>query len=96
MRPLDNGQWTHPDRKLGLPVYYIPVIKQIDDVSGNKSKKWNIHYAISYANATLDRKTLHRERSIKFFAISQHATPLELCEAWSKQMKYIVSCHTHM
>jgi hypothetical protein len=56
-------------------------------MSGNKSKKWNIHYAANYVNATLDHKYMQAERSIKFFAISQHASPLEIMEALTDQTK---------
>jgi hypothetical protein len=80
---------VHPARAIckGLPLYYVPVVFEIDDLSGNKSKKWNLHYAAEYINASLDHKHMQAERSIKFFAISQHATPLEIMEALTDQTK---------
>jgi hypothetical protein len=86
---LENGEWTHPDRALaaGRPIYYVPVLGQTDDVSGNVSKKWNVHYAVNFTNAALDRDAMQMSGSVTFFAISQSATPLELMQGWTAQMK---------
>lgn len=45
----------HPDRLLaeGLEVECPPLIIFIDDVSGNSSKQWNVHYSCYVSNAAL-------------------------------------------
>jgi hypothetical protein len=69
----------------GCPIYLVPILLQIDDLSGNKSKKWNIHYAANFVNASLCCKMMQSERSIKLFSILQHTEPLEIMEAMSQQ-----------
>jgi hypothetical protein len=80
---------TNPERTVAgsSPIFYVPILFQLDDVSGNRSKQWNLHYAQNFTNATLNRKLMLSERCLKFFAISQHAHPLELMEEFVKQMK---------
>jgi hypothetical protein len=58
-------------------------------MSGNQSKKWNIHYAANFVNATLHHKIMQAERSINLLAISQHAQPLEIMEALTDQIKFV-------
>ena len=65
----------------------MPVVAQLDDVSGNRSKKWNVHYAATFCNGLLNREHMQLEDSIKFFAISQNAQPMELMEEFARQMK---------
>jgi hypothetical protein len=73
----------------GAPLYYVPLLFEIDDMSGNRSKKWNIHYAANFVNATLNHKIMQAERSINLLAISQHAQPLEIMEALTDQIKFV-------
>ncbi|KAH7322258.1 hypothetical protein B0J17DRAFT_582524 [Rhizoctonia solani] len=60
------------------PVYLIPLIIFMDDVSGNVSKQWNKHFSCSLSNATLPCKELHTKSNVRFVSTSPHATPLEL------------------
>jgi hypothetical protein len=70
----------------GAPLYYVPLLFQIDDLSGNKSKRWNVHYATVFVNALLKRPYLLQESQIRFFGISKNAQPLEIMEAFVNQV----------
>lgn len=84
--PIDR---THVYRTQynGEAVYTVPILAQLDDLSGGKSKKWNVHYAATVCNALLDRKFLQAEESIKFFSVSQAAKPMEQMEALVDQLR---------
>jgi hypothetical protein len=61
-------------------VYSVPIIIFIDDVSGNKSKQWNKHYACYMSNGSLPREKLSEEFHVRFVAASPNATPLEIMQ----------------
>lgn len=62
------------------PVYSIPLILFIDDVSGNKSKQWNKHFSCYMSNGAMPREKLEAEFHVRFVATSPHATPLEIMQ----------------
>ncbi|KAH9899976.1 hypothetical protein C8Q73DRAFT_754715 [Cubamyces lactineus] len=80
----------HPDRQLagGLEIECPPIIVFVDDVSGNTSKQWNVHYSAYMSNATLPRADLEKSANVHFIATSPHASPMEIiraiCEAVRK------------
>ncbi|KAI0829952.1 hypothetical protein BC628DRAFT_1314715 [Trametes gibbosa] len=73
----------HPDRLLaeGLEVECPPLIIFIDDVSGNTSKQWNVHYSCYVSNAALPRAELEKDGNIQFVSTSPHASPMEIMHA---------------
>ncbi|KAI0828596.1 hypothetical protein BC628DRAFT_1428616 [Trametes gibbosa] len=73
----------HPDRLLaqGLEVECPPLIIFIDDVSGNSSKQWNVHYSCYVSNAALPRAELEKDGNIRFVATSPYASPMEIMHA---------------
>ncbi|KAH9885843.1 hypothetical protein C8Q73DRAFT_814547 [Cubamyces lactineus] len=79
----------HPDRirANGLEVECPPIIAFIDDVSGNTSKQWNVHYSCYISNATLPRSELEKDSNIHFVATSPHASPLEIIHAICELLK---------
>ena len=73
----------HPDRALanGLEIECPPLIIFTDDVSGNTSKQWNVHYSCYLSNASLPRADLEKDSNIRFIATSPHASPMEMIRA---------------
>ncbi|KAI0363005.1 hypothetical protein BV20DRAFT_984071 [Pilatotrama ljubarskyi] len=73
----------HPDRLTagGLEWECPPLIIFIDDVSGNSSKQWNVHYSCYMSNSALPQRELEKSRNVKFFATSPHASPMEIIQA---------------
>ncbi|GJJ13680.1 hypothetical protein Clacol_007936 [Clathrus columnatus] len=72
----------NPKRKLadGRPVYSIPAILFIDDVSANTSKQWNKNYVVYMSNATLPHQDLEKQYNVHFIAASPNVAPLELLQ----------------
>lgn len=71
----------HPLRRFAvddMDVYSVPVILFMDDMSGNVSKQWNVHYSIYGSLALLPRKIIDNEENIKFIATSPNASPMEM------------------
>ncbi|KZP07064.1 hypothetical protein FIBSPDRAFT_914578 [Athelia psychrophila] len=58
-----------------------PIIPFIDDVSGNSTKQWNVHYCSYASNAALPRSEIEKEANIHFIVTSPHASPMELIQA---------------
>jgi predicted methyltransferase MtxX (methanogen marker protein 4) len=79
----------HPLRPIAgeRPVYSIPVIIFIDDVSGNISTQWNKHISCYMSNGALDRETLQTEYHVRFVATSQHATATEIAQGIRKSIE---------
>ncbi|TBU53792.1 hypothetical protein BD310DRAFT_951832 [Dichomitus squalens] len=73
----------NPDRAIGAGLEWEcpPLIVFIDDVSGNTSKQWNVHYSCYMSIASMPRAELEKTRHIKFVATSPHASPMEIMEA---------------
>jgi hypothetical protein len=72
----------HPLREVaaGRPVYSIPLITFMDDMSGGKSTVWNKHYSVYLSNGTIPREELQAEFHVRYVATSPHATPMELMQ----------------
>lgn len=83
------GAMPNPDRATadGLEWECPPVIVFIDDVSGNSSKQWNVHYSAYMSNAGLPRSMLEKERHIRFIATSPHASPMEIMQGICDDLK---------
>lgn len=79
----------NPKRALagGLEVECPPLIIFIDDVSGNSSKQWNVHYSCYVSNASLPRAELEKDGNIRFVATSPHASPMEIIRAICESLK---------
>ncbi|KAF8593558.1 hypothetical protein BDV93DRAFT_460863 [Ceratobasidium sp. AG-I] len=71
----------------GRPVYSIPVIMFMDDVSGAKTTQWNKHYSAYMSNGSIPREKLQSEFHVRFVATSPHASPLELMEGIRKSFE---------
>lgn len=84
-------QMPHPLRgKAGTcPVYSIPIIIFIDDVSGNISKQWNKHWACYLSNGSLPREKLMQEFHVRFVATSPHASPLEIMHGVRESIEFV-------
>ncbi|EUC62448.1 hypothetical protein RSOL_420510, partial [Rhizoctonia solani AG-3 Rhs1AP] len=72
----------HPLRAVaGLrPVYSLPIILFMDDVSGNETNMWSKHISCYISNAALTREVLNAEYSVRFVLTSKHAGPSELLQ----------------
>ncbi|KAL9931362.1 hypothetical protein V8E36_009759, partial [Tilletia maclaganii] len=64
---------------------YIQIF--LDDLSGNKSKKWGGLHALSFQLANLPSTLLAEERSIYHYSVSDDASPLELAAAFANELK---------
>ncbi|KAI0750509.1 hypothetical protein C8Q74DRAFT_1211986 [Fomes fomentarius] len=84
----------HPDRALAdsLEVECPPLIVFIDDVSGNSSKQWNVHYSCYISNGSLPRTDLEKEINVNFVATSPHASPMEIIKAVCDELKCKGAC----
>lgn len=77
-----RANMPHPLRAIAgsRPVYSIPIILFMDDVSGNVTKQWNKHISTYISNGTLSREVLNAEYSVRFVMTSKHADPSELMQ----------------
>ncbi|KAL9935050.1 hypothetical protein V8E36_006126 [Tilletia maclaganii] len=80
------GSSAHALRQGATPLFSLPIIVQCDDLSGVRSKKWNIHYALSFQNAALSPAAMAKEANIHMFSVSSFATPLEMVTEFVKQL----------
>ncbi|KAH9920588.1 uncharacterized protein B0H18DRAFT_936500 [Fomitopsis serialis] len=69
------------ERAQGLEWECPPIVVFIDDVSGNSTKQWNVHYSCYLSNGSLPRAELERDCNIRFVATSPHASPMEIISA---------------
>ncbi|KAG9118350.1 hypothetical protein FRC07_007168, partial [Ceratobasidium sp. 392] len=76
----------HPLREIAgtRPIYSIPVIVFMDDVSGAKTTQWNKHMCSYMQNGAIPREKLQSEFHVRFVTTSTHATPLELMQGIRK------------
>lgn len=79
-----------PDRTMaaGLEWECPPVIVFIDDVSGNSSKQWNVHYSCYMSNGGLPRADIDKSVNVHFIATSPHASPMEMITAICDEIRY--------
>jgi hypothetical protein len=72
----------HPLREVAgdRPVYSIPYLVFVDDVSGNISKQWNKHWCCYISNACLPREEINKRFNIRFMCTTQHASPLKMLD----------------
>ncbi|KIJ47128.1 hypothetical protein M422DRAFT_249438 [Sphaerobolus stellatus SS14] len=79
----------HPMRikAAGKPIYICFMILWGDDVSGNKSKQWNVHWNWYFAHAGVPKRLLAQEFFVRFASTSPHASNLEQVEAILEQIK---------
>ncbi|TFK45608.1 hypothetical protein OE88DRAFT_1715312 [Heliocybe sulcata] len=79
----------NPDRILadGLEFECPPIVVFIDDVSGNSTKQWNVHYSCYLSNGGLPRSAIEKEIHTKFVATSPHASPMEILRAVCETLK---------
>ncbi|OBZ79989.1 hypothetical protein A0H81_00442 [Grifola frondosa] len=82
-------QMPNPDRATadGLEWECPPVVVFIDDVSGNSTKQWNVHYSCYMSNGGLPRAAVEKEANIRFVATSPHASPMEIIQAVCDELK---------
>ena len=87
-----RASMPHPLRAVaGLrPVYSIPIILFMDDVSGNETNVWNKHISAYISNAAITREALNLEYSVRFVLTSKHATPSELMDGIREDLEYVV------
>ncbi len=80
----------NPDRKLaqGLEWECSPLVLFIDDVSGNSTKQWNVHYSCYMSHGGLPWSEIEKERNIQFVSTSPHALPMEILQAVCDAIKY--------
>ena len=81
----------NPDRVTadGLEWECPPMILFIDDVSGNTSKQWNVHYSAYLSNGALPRAAVEKESNIHFVATSPHASPMEMMQGICDELRSV-------
>ena len=84
------SKMPHPLRTAakGRPVFFVPIIIFVDDVSGNISKQWNKHFVCYSTNASLPREQLDKEKNVRFVCASPNLTPLELLQGVRESFEY--------
>ncbi|KAL9939074.1 hypothetical protein V8E36_001887 [Tilletia maclaganii] len=70
----------------GRMVYSIPLYIFMDDLSGNRSKRWNKHLACYVQSAAIEATSLGVDATIRVFAVSDKASAQEISEALVKQL----------
>ncbi|KAJ7135192.1 hypothetical protein C8R43DRAFT_894348, partial [Mycena crocata] len=75
----------HPVRTIadGKPAFVLRIMPWADDVSGNRSKQYNVHKNMYFGNLGLPHKYLAQEYHVRFSATSQHASSLEQFAAFA-------------
>ncbi|KAI0308812.1 hypothetical protein OF83DRAFT_1089519 [Amylostereum chailletii] len=71
----------------GKPMFTIWVLTWGDDVSGNRSKSYNVHTNVYLANASLPHLKLQQEFFVCFSSTSQHASCPEQFTATFQNMR---------
>lgn len=86
---LYAARMPNPDRAIagGLEWECPPIILFIDDVSGNSTKQWNVHYSSYMSLGGLPRTEVEKESNIQFVATSPHASPMEILHAVCEAIK---------
>jgi hypothetical protein len=94
-RPLHNP-WRA--KANGRRVLSVPIWLWCDDTSGNQSKKWNKHNSFLTTLTGLPRRMQQSSFNIHFLATSNIASPLEMLEAITSDLKYakMVCIHLHV
>ncbi|TBU51623.1 hypothetical protein BD310DRAFT_791607, partial [Dichomitus squalens] len=72
----------------GLEWECPPLAVFIDDVSGNSSKQWNVHYSCYISNCGLPRAEIEKSRNIQFVSTSPNASPMEIISAVCDDIRY--------
>jgi hypothetical protein len=76
----------------GRPIWSSWISVWHDDVSGNKTKQWNVHNNTCVTHANLPRETLQSEYHIRFVGTSQHASCVEQAFAVQEMIQYVILC----
>ena len=73
---------THPIREKagGRPVVMVPLIVYSDDLSGNRTKKWNCFNAWSILLAGLPKSLNAQLQNIHLLSASNKVSPLDMLE----------------
>ena len=88
--PREGNRWR--SRAKGCRVLAFPLWMYCDDVSGNRSKKWNKHNSFLFTPAGLPRSEVHKEYNVHFLATSNIAPPLEMLDGIVEQLEWVPSC----
>ncbi|KIJ43407.1 hypothetical protein M422DRAFT_169995 [Sphaerobolus stellatus SS14] len=83
----------HPTRikAQGWPIYVCFLVLWGDDMSGNKTKQWNVHWNWYFTHAGCSKKLLMQEYFVLFASTSPNASNLEQAKAIIDQIKCIHS-----
>lgn len=78
----------NPLRELaqGDELYRVQIQAWGDDVSGNKSKQYNLHNNVYISNSNLPHRLLQQEYFVKFASTSAHASVVEQMAALVQQV----------
>jgi hypothetical protein len=84
-------EMPNPLRKLaqGRAIWTSWVDVWHDDVSGNRTKQWNVHNNTCITHANLPRETLQSEYHVRFVGTSQHASSVEQAFAVQEMIKCV-------
>lgn len=74
----------------GLEVDGVPIMVYEDDMSGNVSNQWNVHYSVMWSMFGLPHKELEKMININFATTSPHASAMELMKAIADMITYVM------
>lgn len=78
----------NPDRETAQGLEWeCPPVVFIDDVSGNSTKQWNVHYSCYFSNGGLPRQEIEKEANVRFVSTSPNASPMEIIQAVTESIK---------
>jgi hypothetical protein len=88
---LSAGTWPNELRKVAAnePLYTSWISGFGDDVSGNRSKAYNLHNNIYFSHANLPRRLLQQMFHVHFASTSQNASLTEQTFAVKEMVEYV-------
>ncbi|CAD6925713.1 unnamed protein product [Tilletia laevis] len=73
-------------RANGRPMYSIFLKVFLDDLSGVRSKRWDIHHGLYFQNANMSKSHLSSDASIKLFSATPSASAGEMMEVFLEEL----------
>ena len=86
--PREGNRWR--SRAKGCRVLAFPLWMYCDDVSGNRSKKWNKHNSFLMTPAGLPHRMSQQEFNVHFLCTSNTASVPEMLDGVVDQIECVV------
>ncbi|KAL9932999.1 hypothetical protein V8E36_008254 [Tilletia maclaganii] len=71
----------------GRPIYSVFLKVFLDDLSGVRSKRWDVHHGLYFQNGNTSKDHLQRDASVKLFCASPAASAAEMMEIFLEHLE---------